>query len=1148
MSESLLTSVSPLESVQKTVRLIESPSNEFDFLSMSLKQIAPQTILTPSLGFNLILPSDNKSILFSSEHGIVICNKHTLEVVKSLKLIPEQVKSLLYSEHQSLLFLGDRKGNLSIFNSQTFQEQKKLKIHSSTISRMSLSFDELLLYSCGMNGEVSVTDLNTFEVKVLYTHGEDSIHSFDTSSDGELIVSVGENWVKLYSIMSETVLNSTETKGDIYTSVKFNPSGDKFVTGDHRGLLTVWEVASWEAKVLGDHGSDISKVWFAERFAVSAGSDKNIRIWSLDSSLRPTLLKSPDIILDLVLDSEDLYILCPSSLTFMKIPEIPNHTLLKIQSRAPTNLLHSSKQKLLFSSSGEKKVFVICTETLTVCKVIEFDGCAGAMCLAADQRFLYVALSTKNIRRHMIDEELAGEVFAQTDAMATSMACTPDHNYLVTIDSSCKCILRKVTDGEILCYFSNHRLSGILVAITHFSNILVTYGGDLTMYLYDLGTQKNIGKMGEVQGDMSRMHISQDDRLVALSTRQGFVYIFSIEKQACIHVIRVKLLLGSDLYFTMDNRYLVVSTFDMNGSELCFYALDGFNLVASIGSPKQCQSFNFVGEENFVAVGEENAILFRGNPLKTQKMEIVGPDLVYPTEFIQYLLDISRGKPVGYKPLMDQFTVFPMCINSLHFYSNYNLSSHLEKGLSAGSNILTTDQCSDILSISLAKGFSDSIQLILRHIIESLKTNPYAAGFVENSLTTLNYESCQELEDFYNSVFFKSLDLSLPRFSATTDAFYKSNYFEIIPSLLIQSETTGKSIVFYQSAVKINTQIGSQLSINYMQSLLDTGNNEIFRSRFIETMLQRKWMQVKWFIEILALFYMVYLVVLGLFTLDQEDPIFLYLLIGTNTVLIAYEFLQICLTRLKYFEDMWNMIDLLRILVFVIYFSLGAEYSILLFFLNLFSWAKGVSYFRIFSSTRYMVNLLQEVFKDIFAFIVIFFYFTIAFTFMVASIDESTDHSSFSIGDTYLLNFGSFSIDSKYSWSNWVCFVISSLINFLVMVNLLISIIGDTYDKVQTFKDIADRRELTEIILEIEELMIWERKACKSEYFHVVYSDSQVRGGSNWEGKVRELKNAIGCIEVSIKEHHEGIDKKFKEISINISDINAKLDKIIDKK
>lgn len=1140
--------VVPTDLDGKTLYLEAKNLNEFEALSRTFAELVPKIIHIPSLGFNLFVCSDNRSIIYSSDFGIVICNKQTLEVVKSVKLVTGRVKSFICSEHNSLLFLGEMKGILHVFDMVTLQPKMQVQMHSSAINKLILSFDELLLFSCSNNSEVSMLNLSTFEVKVLYTHDSSAVRNIDLSPDGEILVSVGDDWVKTYSIMREKLLNSVEVKDNVFGIVKFGFDGNFFCTGDVKGKILLWDTASLETTEVGEHAGEVNRLWCTEELVISTGTDKIMRFWNLKGTSRPMAFPLPDNAIEMIVKDDYIYMLLNGSLQFLKVPSMPQEKFLKSPSRAATKMLFVSKKKLLVTSSGEKKALIWSTESFSLLKEVNFEGTVFAICLSSDQKYFYASLNTKVIVRVSLDGDFPYELFTTSEYIISSMVCTLDNSYLVTIDNSCKCVIRKLIDAEVVCYYNNHRNSGQNVLVTFLSNILVTVGCDSMIFLYSLQTRKNIGKMGGFKGEASQVRLSMDDRLIALSNRLGQIYIYSIEKESCIKILKVPNDIITDLSFTQDNQHLLVSTITPDGAEIYFFALEGFCLVCSFVSPKHIQCFKLIDDEKCIAIGEDKGIWFRPNPLKSESLCIVGPSPFYPVGFMNYLIDIAKGRVVEHSPEMDKFTVFPNCINSLQYYANFNLTSYLSKGLSQNASILQTTSGANIMNISLSKGYSDNVKLILSHLVESLKNDPYSACFMHSSLLDLNSQSCPELEQFYNAIFFKSQDLSLPRFSDTSEGFWKSPFFEIHHKEVLQVETSGNCIAFYQSAVKINTEIGSQMSIQYMDSILNTGNNEIFRSQFIATILEKKWEEVQWFIVTLALFYFSYLAILSLYTLDQQNSYFVIVLFLQNAVLILYELFQVTLTYQKYFTDMWNFLDLFRILLFVLYFALDTHYNSLLFFLHLFSWAKGVSYFRIFSSTRYMVNLLQEVVKDILAFIIIFFYFTLAFTFMLVSVQDSQNYSDFyRLGDTFLLNFGSFTISEEDHWLMWLCFVISSMINFLVMVNLLISIIGDTYDKVQTFKVIADRRELAEIILEIEELMIWKRKVNADRYLHMVCSDSKVDNEGSWEGRVRELQNTIFSIGNSVKSHQVCVDEKFQLLSLDISKMSAKLDKVLAK-
>mmetsp|Transcript_741 Transcript_741/g.416 ORF Transcript_741/g.416 Transcript_741/m.416 type:complete len:117 (+) Transcript_741:19-369(+) len=78
------------------------------------------------------------------------------------------------------------------------------------------------------------------------------------------------------------------------------------------------------------------------------------------------------------------------------------------------------------------------------------------------------------------------------------------------------------------------------------------------------------------------------------------------------------------------------------------------------------------------------------------------------------------------------------------------------------------------------------------------------------------------------------------------------------------------------------------------------------------------------------------------------------------------------------------------------------------------------------------------------------------------------------IYEIYLLTYGEFTIDG-YVPFDWIVFVLATLFMPLIMLNLLIAIMSDTYEKVASDMIEADARELNELILEHESFLIWNK-------------------------------------------------------------------------
>ena len=86
--------------------------------------------------------------------------------------------------------------------------------------------------------------------------------------------------------------------------------------------------------------------------------------------------------------------------------------------------------------------------------------------------------------------------------------------------------------------------------------------------------------------------------------------------------------------------------------------------------------------------------------------------------------------------------------------------------------------------------------------------------------------------------------------------------------------------------------------------------------------------------------------------------------------------------------------------------------------------------------------------------------------------------------------YGDFDTES-YDPGMWILFVIASIFMPLVMLNLLIAIMSDTYERVSNTMTEADGNELNELILEQEKMLFWNRGKYETSFLHwAVYADS----------------------------------------------------------
>lgn len=172
-----------------------------------------------------------------------------------------------------------------------------------------------------------------------------------------------------------------------------------------------------------------------------------------------------------------------------------------------------------------------------------------------------------------------------------------------------------------------------------------------------------------------------------------------------------------------------------------------------------------------------------------------------------------------------------------------------------------------------------------------------------------------------------------------------------------------------------------------------------------------------------------------------------------------------------------------------------------------------------FKDMRILFRLVKEVTKDM----IPFSYFTVMALVMVGTtmyhlgttvteevegefkrVEEEPIYMS--VLNVYLIIFGEYSLDD-YKPAQWVVFIFATLLLSLIMLNLLIAIMSDTFERVMAEIEQSDGLELNDLILDAESIQFWRRKDERHSYLHWV--EYKKGGEFNWVGKTNAMKNAM---------------------------------------
>lgn len=203
---------------------------------------------------------------------------------------------------------------------------------------------------------------------------------------------------------------------------------------------------------------------------------------------------------------------------------------------------------------------------------------------------------------------------------------------------------------------------------------------------------------------------------------------------------------------------------------------------------------------------------------------------------------------------------------------------------------------------------------------------------------------------------------------------------------------------------------------------------------------------------------------------------------------LTNEVRQLFLGGLEYFKSVWNYSDLLPPMLIIITVSLklntyyNADYNpnnivyTIHSVATLLMWTKLLYFLRIFKSTGYLVRTLTDVIYDMKVFLLILFIVYFGFGEAFLRLSENSGDSAFLQNYAYAwvfsfrLSVGDNATDTfDYTiqpTTIWILFVITGILTNIVMLNLLISIISDSFGRINEKSKEANYQERARIISE----------------------------------------------------------------------------------
>lgn len=484
--------------------------------------------------------------------------------------------------------------------------------------------------------------------------------------------------------------------------------------------------------------------------------------------------------------------------------------------------------------------------------------------------------------------------------------------------------------------------------------------------------------------------------------------------------------------------------------------------------------------------------------ISDRNFSLIGPDMSQLYRVMKYFRQCLMNKSPEFNAEYDKWVVFPYLLSSQHIYAFHNLPNHLALSLENETCLNESIHKQSPLSLSVSKDFENCVISIVKYLKLHVDANPFLINFIsDTSLIEMNFTGHDSLLLFYSILFrnvektndlkFASLKAELPLYIKSPEAVI--NYKETFSNIFPTQQDSGQPIIFMRSLVSISLIMGSKRSLDLLQSIIECKNLKIYSTEFIRAYIEYKLPIVLWFMYFQAILYFAYISFLVTFLLMSEINygIVAGIFIFTFTLTLI-EVVKAQAYGRRYFLNPWNYIDAVRTLIFAFLFiSLMLNYIILPQFeilnyirylflaASITSFIRGLSYFRLFEGTRYFTNLLFQVFHDSKAFMTFSIYNIACFAFLFYITNEFSDNIIKHLADTFLIVYGSFSPEDN-NFFIWVVYIAAVGFNNWMMLNIMIAVYSDTFEKVHETEDLYNFSTLAEMAFETECFMYWRRK------------------------------------------------------------------------
>ena len=1160
-----------------------------------------------------------RSVAVSSDSRFIVSGSHDNTV--KLLIIQEQREEFTFVGHTSgvnsvaisvdcrFIVSGSLDKTIKVWNIQERREEYTLEGHTSFVSSVALTADGKHIVSGSLDSTIKIWNLQKpKKTDCTFPEPKHAATSVAASGDGRFLVSgldihsyacsycqgdnADDDSIQLWNIeeVRRVCTFSRYTMGYMRSAVMTSDS--RFiVSGSEDMTIKLWNIQKRreECRFTGHTGIVRSVVVSTNgRFVVSGSEDKTIKIWNIfEKKEECTFIGHISMVLSVAISTDSTFIVSGSEDCTIKVWNIDKqkeectftgHTL------GVSSVAVSKDDRFIASGSMDKSIKLWnIQQRREEWTFVEHLDAVLSVAISSDCRFIVSGSSDKTVKVWNIQERRVECTFTGHTDHVRSVAMCPYGRFIVSVSADTCIKLWNMKELREECILTRHASLIWPVAVSTDGRMIVSGCCANTLKLWNIEERREAFTFTGHTNYVTSVVISTDGRIIVSASEDNTIKVWNVHEQkeeftfSGLKKIQ-RVIISSDGKFIVSKEADgTVKIWNIQTKEKERFLLKQHSgllkYILEISNLKGCQA---IVKSDFLLLKYELEIVHiaRINNGDLQFCFDLGVNNsnrgLIDDNFQKHLLS---PKALAISPEYANEYNGILRFSLAHFFSYSGSGAKLKILVENANFTIAVDAFQKSpFYYALAKKRQDCVDILLEKIGDMRLKNPknHALSIlaIRNDFLLILKNSSRQVHHLLLGLLSSSslinakltenlpiLQLSLIQIPLVED--FPQDGLEEIP------------IVLQHSIIPLIGEIGCEYNTTLLDAIINCKNSQAIRSAVINYIVELQFNAIRpWVIGYTVLLSFNIILLMLLIGLKSFNVYFVLPFSLVNAVLITWEVVQMSTDAKGYLEDYWNCLDIVRILTTVSWMALELSGLSSLYFtwsVALINLLRGITVFRLFDGTRFYIELILRSLNDIKYFFLMFAYSTFTFGFLLMiSRDEGLGFASV-WGESYDLNFGNYEdVNSGVYFLQYFAYFGATVINVVLMLNLLISILGDSYERFQLEQSIVDIKEKARISMELQLMMFWVNKQPHLKFIRLCNSAFQDEEDQDWEGRIRFMdkkldksikelieSNTIAgnkandsskAIETNINNSSTLLEGKITSVEGNISDIRSSLE------